>query len=389
MIKENFILETFLSLTSRTYPYNSEHELINEFKFFPKDLKRDAHGNFYYRIGESKTMFTAHLDTSGHVKSKVNHVFDGNMIKTDGKTILGADDKAGVTIMLYMIKNKIPGLYYFFVGEEVGCIGSGLVARNFKDKYDRVISFDRRDTNSIITYQSFTRCCSDKFANALAHQINTKSNLKYKIDEGGIYTDSAEFVNIIPECTNLSVGYYKEHTCSESQNIEHLEKLASVCLRIDWENLPVVRNPLKTEYRNYTIYKDKSSRSYKKNYNRNYNSGYDNSRYSGYGNGYNWDDDDIDWTSDKKSRNNRFNKNKKNESVKTYYDGGDGKLIQITPAKSVVQDDKRNYYEAVADKILSGKITREEIEIYKSQFLDMTNENDKSFYKYLSDVAID
>jgi hypothetical protein len=27
-----------------------------------------------------------------------------------------------------MIENKIPGLYYFFLGEEVGCVGSRKVA---------------------------------------------------------------------------------------------------------------------------------------------------------------------------------------------------------------------------------------------------------------------
>jgi hypothetical protein len=39
------------------------------------------------------------------------------------------------------MKHNIPGLYYFFIGEEVGCIGSGLAANygDFKD-YDRIIS---------------------------------------------------------------------------------------------------------------------------------------------------------------------------------------------------------------------------------------------------------
>jgi hypothetical protein len=47
------------------------------------------------------------------------------MISTDGTTTLGADD-TGVSVLIWMMKHNIPGLYYFFIGEEVGCIGSGL-----------------------------------------------------------------------------------------------------------------------------------------------------------------------------------------------------------------------------------------------------------------------
>jgi hypothetical protein len=66
-----------------------------------------------------------HLDTVSREHTKVNHVINGNMISTDGTTTLGADDKAGVSVLIWMMKHNIPGLYYFFIGE-VGCIGSGL-----------------------------------------------------------------------------------------------------------------------------------------------------------------------------------------------------------------------------------------------------------------------
>ena len=109
--KDNFIFNTFIKLTSRTYPYGLEDSLVAEMKrvgIFPEDLKKDVHGNYFYEIGQSRTIFASHLDTATKVSSKVNHVFDGDIIKTDGTTVLGADDKAGTTIMLYMIKNNIP-----------------------------------------------------------------------------------------------------------------------------------------------------------------------------------------------------------------------------------------------------------------------------------------
>ena len=247
------IKEKFLELTSRTYPHGTEEDVI---PLLDSKLEKDEFGNLFIKIGESDVMFTSHLDTATSALTKVNHVFDGNIIKTDGKSILGADDKAGVTIMLYMIENNIPGLYYFFLGEEVGCVGSKKVASKLKTQkiegINKVISFDRRGTDSVITFQSGQRCCSDKFGEELSKQLNLfETSFDYKNDPTGILTDSIQFISIYPECTNISVGYKNEHTFSEFQNIEHLTKLAEACLKVDWVNLPVERDPSKVEYKSY------------------------------------------------------------------------------------------------------------------------------------------
>ena len=247
------IKDKFLELTSRTYPHGTESEI---FPLLGEGLQADEFGNLFIKIGESDVMFTAHLDTATSALTKVVHVFDGNIIKTDGKSILGADDKAGVAIMLNMIEKNIPGLYYFFLGEEVGCIGSRKVATIQKENKiegnNKVISFDRRGNNSIITYQSGARCCSDTFGSALAKALNdVDSTFKYENDDTGILTDSVQFVSIYAECTNISVGYQNEHTFSEKQDIEHLTRLAEACLKVDWIALPVERDPSTTEYKSY------------------------------------------------------------------------------------------------------------------------------------------
>ena len=251
------IKDTFLSLTSRTYPHGTEEDLFPILFNLVDGLEKDEFGNLFIKIGESDVMFTSHLDTATSANTDVNHVIVDNIIKTDGKSILGADDKAGVTIMLNMIKNNIPGLYYFFLGEEVGCVGSKKVAGVQKETkiegINKVISFDRRGTNSIITYQSSKRCASDTFGKALAEQFNSVNDtFKYEIDPTGVLTDSIQFISIYPECTNISVGYQSEHTFSETQDIEHLEKLAEACLKIDWNGLPVERDPSVVEYRSYS-----------------------------------------------------------------------------------------------------------------------------------------
>ena len=256
------IKETFLKLTSRTYPYGNEHRLRY---LLPKDIQRDKHGNFYYQIGETKTIFACHLDTASKKYEEVIHVIDGNIIKTNGKTILGADDKAGVCILLYLIEQKIPGTYFFYIGEEVGCIGSKAAAskdKEFYSNYDKIISFDRRDTCSIITHQAWERCCSNEFAISLSNQF-IQLGLELKPDDTGVGTDSAQFTQIIPECTNISVGYYNEHTHDEKQDIDFLEKLCMACALIDWEKLPIKRDPKITEYKQYN-----SNYNYSNNYNR-------------------------------------------------------------------------------------------------------------------------
>lgn len=287
------IKEKFLELTSRTYPHGTEKEVYPLLGLEEGSYTKDEFGNLMVKIGESDVIFTSHLDTATSALTKVNHVFDKNIIKTDGKSILGADDKAGVTVMLYMIENKVPGLYYFFLGEEVGCLGSKKVAADQKiqkiEGINKVVSFDRRGTTSVITYQSSKRCASDEFGEALAKEFNrVDETFAYKTDPTGVLTDSVQFISIYPECTNISVGYQSEHTFSESQDIEHLEKLAIACTKVDWASLPVKRDPSKVEYRSYGGY---SSWDWEDDYygtgwsNRNYRSSYGKSTYgSSYGN---------------------------------------------------------------------------------------------------------
>ena len=251
------ITKKFLQLTRFTYPHGTESGLI---KNLPQNVQEDEYGNFFLLIGEKpSTMFTCHLDTADSTQKRVNHVFDGNIIRTDGTSILGADDKAGMTVISYMINKEVPGLYYFFLGEEVGCVGSRKVSatwnsNTFSEHITKCVSFDRRGTDSIITYQMFGRCCSETFALELAKRMNSTGNeMKMAPDNTGILTDSAKFMSLIPECTNISVGYYNEHTHRESQDIEFLKRLCRTVVSIDWETLPIERdqNSIDDDYDDY------------------------------------------------------------------------------------------------------------------------------------------
>ena len=239
------IRELFLELTTRTYPSGTEDEI---FHLLPQGIIRDFSGNYFIEIGDSGTIFTSHLDTHGDTIQSINHRFSGDLITSDGTSILGADDKAGVSLMMYMIHHKVPGLYYFFRSEEVGCLGSKEIAREMNlENWKRVVSFDRRGTNSLVTHQSSIKTCSQDFSTSLLHELG-RGGLDYVVDTQGVSSDSLSFIDSICECVNLSVGYQNEHLITESQDIKFLERLARAAVAIDWENLPTSRQPRQREW---------------------------------------------------------------------------------------------------------------------------------------------
>ena len=240
------VRKTFLSLVTETYPHGHEEEVVD---YITPGLKKDNYGNYYTIIGESDTVFTCHLDTASRTKSEVNLISyvknDEEFIVTDGNSILGADDKAGVTVMMYMIANNVPGVYWFFIGEERGGLGSRHVSNNiqnypFMSGKKKCVSFDRRNYHSVITQQMGLQCCSNEFAQQICDQMG-KSGLKLSIDPTGVFTDSANFIDQINECTNISVGYFNEHTHQEMQNMTYLESLCKAAVSCNWSELKVYR----------------------------------------------------------------------------------------------------------------------------------------------------
>jgi Peptidase family M28 len=205
----------------------------------------DGAGNLHVVVGESRTMFTAHTDTVHH-GGGVNKILKLESRWHANGDALGADDGCGIALMMHMIAAGVKGRYVFFRGEECGGIGSRWLAEEMPEllcRYDRAIAFDRAGLGDVITHQAGTRCCSDTFAEALSDAMNTEG-LMYSPSSGGVYTDTAEFVALIPECTNLSVGYQHQHGDKEETDIAHLKAMADVLVLIDWEALPTERDPV-------------------------------------------------------------------------------------------------------------------------------------------------
>lgn len=210
----------------------------------PLDLQQDKAGNLYKRIGDSPVLWSCHTDTvhfdGGPQKVRL---IDGIATTADKRSnCLGADDTAGVWIMREMILAQRPGLYVFHRSEEIGGIGSRYIATRFPKLLDGAsiaIAFDRRGTNSIITHQGAGRCCSDAFAYSLGNALA----MGHRPDSGGTFTDTANYMDAIAECTNLSIGYADEHSARESLDCAYLLDLRDRVLELDGRDLIVERKP--------------------------------------------------------------------------------------------------------------------------------------------------
>lgn len=204
--------------------------------------------------GHSKVMWSSHVDTmhrngkkegtSGGDRQEVWVDVDGTAFVDADCDCLGADDGAGMWLMFEMIKRDIAGTYVFHRGEEIGCWGSsGMVTEHadWLSQFTHAIAFDRRGTTSIITHQRGERACSDAVANELIKLFD----MEHKLDPTGVYTDTAEYMDIIPECINISAGYNSEHSSHETLDTNYIVALRDAICALDWDmiSLPVVRDP--------------------------------------------------------------------------------------------------------------------------------------------------
>lgn len=246
-------LNRLIGILKLRRPDNSatEKQFVADLMTTLDGANQDQFGNVWYQIGENPTtLWSCHTDTVSSKDGHQNLTWDGDILRLhDGKPgqSLGADDGAGLWLMLEMIDAQKPGVYVFHRAEEVGGKGSGWVAENLPSLLDgiqRCIAFDRRGTDSVITHQRWSRTASTKFAQAVADALNDADPLfSYKPDDTGIFTDTANYDRLVPECTNISVGYENEHGPKECLDVAHLLRLRDAVLTIDFETIEAHRDP--------------------------------------------------------------------------------------------------------------------------------------------------
>ena len=185
-----------------------------------------------------------------------------DLIVTDGTTLLGADDKAGIALAMEMYEwywDKISLL--FTRQEETGCNWS----RHFCDKNPELIKqctyclvLDRKNKWDIIWYQNWY--CWKEFDEALWKFMK---DWWYKSVVGWI-SDTWNIWKLI-NAVNLSIGYYNLHTSNEYLDVDEYVTaayaIADVIEHFQWADYPLYVAP-KTEIKTYNKYKATSRDKY-------------------------------------------------------------------------------------------------------------------------------
>jgi hypothetical protein len=206
-------------------PSNGEKKLKKFIKRWVRDNVEDAiirtdnnDGNVYIMRGESDTYpcVVAHLD-----QVQRNHSSDFKAVETEDiifgyspskrcREGLGADDKNGIWIALQCLQEFDVIKVAFFVGEEIGCIGSGRCDMSYFKDCRFIIEPDRRGCSDLITSIS-GRICSKEFEEAL------HADWFGYAPTSGMMTDVLELSErgVGLSCINLSCGYFDPHSDDE------------------------------------------------------------------------------------------------------------------------------------------------------------------------------
>ncbi|GAB4320653.1 MAG: M20/M25/M40 family metallo-hydrolase [Dehalococcoidia bacterium] len=137
MIDRDRLVREFLDLVAIDSPSGEEDavaaELVRRLAALGVEASPDAHGNVLGRLdGDGEPLLlSAHMDTVQPGKG-IRPVFDGDdIIRSDGTTILGADNKAGCAIIIEVIRSLIedgtqhrPIEVAISRGEEIGLVGA-------------------------------------------------------------------------------------------------------------------------------------------------------------------------------------------------------------------------------------------------------------------------
>ena len=193
-----------------------------------KTLTNSNTGNLICRIGDGgEFVLTAHMDTARPTK-ELNPIITDHKITSSGNTVLGVDNRAGVTVLLYILQKitveKIPVKNFtvaFTTCEETTLMGSKNLGLNGNIKYGFVFDSGYRPGNfihsacgalgfnlKIIGKASHSGIAPEKGINSLLIASRAISQLPLgRIDDEttmniGILKGGSA-VNVIPEITEL------------------------------------------------------------------------------------------------------------------------------------------------------------------------------------------
>lgn len=190
----------------------------------------DHHGNLLaektYKTGHGPTILvSAHLDTVEEIVAN-RHIVKENGVWSSSEGILGADDRAGVAVLLNIAETMFQSTsfsgkikFIFTVEEEIGLIGAKKVDDYFLWGTDAAIVVDRRGKGDIVTSCGGYIPFCDKTYGEFMEQVARDAGLSgWKCTPGGS-SDTKIWAQHGIQNGNLSTGYNYEHTDEECLDV--------------------------------------------------------------------------------------------------------------------------------------------------------------------------
>ena len=180
----------------------------------------DEAGNLYAVKGYADTYpcVVAHLDevhtghSQGYRVMEHEGVIYGYDIVRKETCGIGADDKNGIWVCLQAMARYDVIKCAFFVGEEIGCVGSSDADMSFFADARFVLQCDRRGGSDFIVNAAGVELCTDEFVKMAG--IETYG---YHTEHGSVTDVMTLKERGLSVCAcNIACGYYNPHTSSEA-----------------------------------------------------------------------------------------------------------------------------------------------------------------------------
>ena len=204
-------------------------------------VKVDSYGNL---LAEKKcgngngatVLLSAHMDTVKGVLADRKLIITEDGIIMSNKGALGADDRAGIAIILTVLRNlnklNFNGTIKvaFSREEEIGCVGASKIDPNWYKDVDLAIVVDRRGNRDIVVGCCGMAFCSDSVGYFMEDVAKLIDMPDWKCVEGGI-SDAIVFAEHGINSINLSAGYMNEHTANEYVSLKDMRNTVRLILQ--------------------------------------------------------------------------------------------------------------------------------------------------------------
>ncbi|MBT2696185.1 M20/M25/M40 family metallo-hydrolase [Bacillus sp. ISL-40] len=236
-------LEQLLSIAGESGNESKVRQyIIEKLRYHVDYMTVDNTGNLLaqktYGNGHGPTiLLNAHMDTVDRIEPDRTIVKNGEIWSSD-HGILGADDRAGVAVLLEMAQRlQSSGFngrvkFIFTVEEEIGLIGARSIDETFLWDVDAAIVVDRRGTGDIVTScGGYQRFCHENYGNFFEEAAKQIGLLCWKTTIGGS-SDTRIWAEHGIQSVNLSAGYRNEHTEFETLDVEACYNTVSLITKV-------------------------------------------------------------------------------------------------------------------------------------------------------------